>query len=252
MEEVDELLLCARYGECKVWMRYDYRVAVCLVRLRDFFVVGGFAEDVLVFAVVLGERRNEGVDFGRRHVATEFAIGGKLFQQAAFTGGGRGFQILAFGFFRLLVGVGRAVLTLGLMQFVVPIGLCFLESLFLLAAFVVIVLLSGVEQADDKGQYAFSRSGGGYQGKVEMRRIEGVLIEEADVGEEGSATAQAAQQYDVPFAQVAGVLYALFEQCGQSVVNAVGNVGRTGAQFVVFLQQIRVFESFIGRLGGVI
>ena len=51
MEEVDELLLCARYGECKVRMRYDYRVAVCLVRLRDFFVVGGFAEDVLVFAV---------------------------------------------------------------------------------------------------------------------------------------------------------------------------------------------------------
>ena len=114
------------------------------------------------------------------------------------------------------------------------------------------MLLSGVEQADDKGQYAFSRSGGGYQGKVEMRRIEGVLIEEADVWEEGSATAQAAQQYDVPFAQVTGVLYALFEQCGQSVVNAVGNVGRTGAQFVVFLQQIRVFESFIGRLGGVI
>lgn len=99
-EEAEELFGSARYGQCQVRVGHDYRITVRLVRLRDFFVVGGFAEDVLVLAVVLGERGNKGVDFGRCHVAAEFAVGGELFQQAALAGGGGGFQILALGLLR--------------------------------------------------------------------------------------------------------------------------------------------------------
>lgn len=129
-EEAEELFGSARYGQCQVRVGHDYRITVRLVRLRDFFVVGGFAEDVLVLAVVLGERGNKGVDFGRCHVAAEFAVGGELFQQAALAGGGGGFQILALGLFGFLGAVGGAVFTLCLMYFGFPFDLRFLESLF--------------------------------------------------------------------------------------------------------------------------
>ena len=46
-------------------------------------MVGSLAEDVLILAVVLCERGDEGVDFGGRHVAAEFAVGGELLQQTS-------------------------------------------------------------------------------------------------------------------------------------------------------------------------
>ena len=238
--------------ECQMRVGHDYRITVRLVRLRDFFVVGGFAEDVLVLAVVLGERGNKGVDFGRCHVAAEFAVGGELFQQAALAGGGGGFQILALGLFGFLGAVGRAVFTLCLMYFGFPFDLCFLESLFLGMPLAVVVLLGSVEQTVGKGHYSLSRCGRGYDGIVEVRRIEGVLIEEADIRKNRAATVKAAQQYDVALTRVGRVAYAVLQQLGQHLVDALGNVRRLCTKFVVFFQQIFFVGLFIGRLGGVI
>ena len=87
---------------------------------------------------------------------------------------------------------------------------------------------------------------------VEVGRVEGVLVEEADTGEEGAATVKAAKQRDVAFARVGSVLHTVFQELGQTAVCAVGNVGRLGTKFVVFFQQIFFVGARIGRLGGVI
>ena len=60
-------------------------------------MVGSLAEDVLILAVVLCERGDEGVDFGGRHVAAEFAVGGELLQQTALAGVEEVFRYLALG-----------------------------------------------------------------------------------------------------------------------------------------------------------
>lgn len=215
-------------------------------------MVGSLAEDVLILAVVLCERGDEGVDFGGRHVAAEFAVGGELLQQTALAGGGGGLQVFGFGFFGLLVGVGRTVFAQCLMHFGFPCHLGFLEGFLLIATLAVVIFLGGIEQAEDECHDALSGCCVCHEGMVEVGRVEGVLVEEADTGEEGAATVKAAKQRDVAFARVGSVLHTVFQKLGQTAVCAVGNVGRLGTKFVVFFQQIFFFGARIGRLGGVI
>lgn len=50
--------------------------------------MGRLTEDVFVFAAILSQRGDQGVDFGSSHAATYFAGSGKALYEPALTGGG--------------------------------------------------------------------------------------------------------------------------------------------------------------------
>ena len=87
-EEVAELFLRTGDAQCQVGVANNDGVAVYLVRRGDFFVMGRLTEDVFVFAAILSQRGDQGVDFGSSHAATYFAGSGKALYEPALTGGG--------------------------------------------------------------------------------------------------------------------------------------------------------------------
>lgn len=87
-EEVAELFLRTGDAQCQVGVVNNDGVAVYLVRRGDFFVMGRLTEDVFVFAAILSQRGDQGVDFGSSHAATYFAGSGKALYEPALTGGG--------------------------------------------------------------------------------------------------------------------------------------------------------------------